>query len=1265
MALSDLDLTSSGLFTDLDSLVTSLSAYSATASSDLVRFTTDTPHLLTANDRVTVFNVSNQLTTAGDPFTLTGTFRVEDVPSANTFTVNLSLSVPGTRTESSVVDFTADVSPGTTISETSASLPAGLIAENFTGAAETTGTGQFFTTEIQVDAINRSITFLSTSGTDVIDAILNNTPIDILDGNLSIAGKGVAGQALYSFFKYAYKTVPRMPQFTFPMSSITNEQFEFINTWYMLETPIYQNARTVVTNATITTNSITTTDTTVDFRKYQAGEQVRVYTDTGNDSDVMTVNATTKLSITFNETTLNAGTDNAVVDGRFEVRSADLVRTAGFTFLDNTGSYIKEYYAGVITLGSLVDIVDQPYYLQESTATASTYNTIYTGPANQPVAIRKVANSRLSDGGSDAGNLYSDMQINARAGAVFTAGTSMTIDFENASYENLSTIQSPDASEFVGLSANDIVYVNTNNAASGHYTVLSATGTAGGNTDLLILKESLSVDATATVTVSALDSIVTTKSLQITDGTFTDVGADGATTPDTVTLNNIPAVDLDLVDLQIGDLFAVRGTPASVNDRVYEISSTAAAGLSNGIYSSVTITIDNTATSLPTDGNKTNVVGQDESNVAFSMYTCDKWGVPAKVGTDMSIFSDGDLTTITNADTGGNNLTARIAAHDQLSSSAYTLAYPASTFTASESGQDMIVDSDRRTAFKIFVRERGKSYAESALSDIGVTNMSTIVYRFPITNATDINIFSIADSQLDSAATSTDAGDVPADQSLSGTNMGAIQIHYLRNPQTGLDNLNIAGAWTAGVNYNVGDVVQVSHPNANGSTQGGNTAWSGTDGKWFYLAQDTRQAVAGSLAATSLSAQSDTLTEVTSAVAGTDILFSPIGQSKSTSFGNGGANAVIVDTNATSQNFDTAGFDVGDVITVSGSATNTFDGNNFKISGFATDTSVDGTATNNVIILENESGYDTWSSPLTETAGISSTRIKHTAMWKDWSAFINQGDNVNVPFKEPLEFPSRGNYTSPDPSLQGGQRQVRDNYYPFDVIIDAVDTLNDGNTPYVDVTNTTSTTGVYEFSQWALRLNDYINESASGLPQYQRTGQIANLLVDFVGDTLVTRQGVFIDDIDIDDQNAVQFTDYEGTTNLTYPKVVQVVLNFNENLQADNDAVFYLYYTTLNGADNDFGEINAQQVVESDGSTIVGTRSGNQNKVNNNASYSFQYGYDEDTAGGTKSTGVNFNVTAVAIGLTNGVYVTSAADVTDTGAIITLVSPVERNYINP
>ena len=86
--------------------------------------------------------------------------------------------------------------------------------------------GIFQSDEVYIDAVNKEFYFKGTAA-----------------GGFENIGSGVTGQALYSFFKDRWKNDPNLPQYEFPMLSITNEQFEFINGWQPDDT-------TAVTHAT-------------------------------------------------------------------------------------------------------------------------------------------------------------------------------------------------------------------------------------------------------------------------------------------------------------------------------------------------------------------------------------------------------------------------------------------------------------------------------------------------------------------------------------------------------------------------------------------------------------------------------------------------------------------------------------------------------------------------------------------------------------------------------------------------------------------------------------------------------------------------------------------------------------------------------------------------------------------------------------------------------------------------------------------------------
>lgn len=227
-----------------------------------------------------------------------------------------------------------------------------------------------------------------------------------------------------------------------------------------------------------------------------------------------------------------------------------------------------------------------------------------------------------------------------------------------------------------------------------------------------------------------------------------------------------------------------------------------------------------------------------------------------------------------------------------------------------------------------------------------------------------------------------------------------------------------------------------------------------------------------------------------------------------------------------------------------------------------------------------------------------------------------------------------------------GERQLGTNYYPYTVIIDADSTV--GST----VSGTARTAQIYEKVQYQLRQNSDIDGGANGAI----TGKTADALLRFVGDTLVTSPGVFIESINSNDTNAIEFYDAAGTKR-TYPYVAAGTLVFNDNLINDPSAIYRMYFTTLPGANNDFGEASAVIVQDSMAADIAGNIGGSSSK-------SWSFSYDLNTQGG-RTPATDAAVTVVAIGLSSGQYVSTTSLITRaTGQNISLVAAKERNFSN-
>lgn len=230
-------------------------------------------------------------------------------------------------------------------------------------------------------------------------------------------------------------------------------------------------------------------------------------------------------------------------------------------------------------------------------------------------------------------------------------------------------------------------------------------------------------------------------------------------------------------------------------------------------------------------------------------------------------------------------------------------------------------------------------------------------------------------------------------------------------------------------------------------------------------------------------------------------------------------------------------------------------------------------------------------------------------------------------------------------SYTEGEKQIGSGYYPFTVIIDADTDVG------ASASGDARTAQIYEKIQYQLRQNADIDAGSNG----SITGKTADSLLRFVGDTLVTSNGVFIESVNANDINIIEFYDATGTKR-TYPFVAAGNLLFNSNLVNDASAKYWMFFTDLPGG-NDYGTSNAIIVDDNAGTDITGTVSG--------ASIPFTFAYDSNVQGG-RTAGTDADVTVVAIGLNTGQFVTTTATITrSAGQNISLTAALERNYSNP
>jgi len=214
-----------------------------------------------------------------------------------------------------------------------------------------------------------------------------------------------------------------------------------------------------------------------------------------------------------------------------------------------------------------------------------------------------------------------------------------------------------------------------------------------------------------------------------------------------------------------------------------------------------------------------------------------------------------------------------------------------------------------------------------------------------------------------------------------------------------------------------------------------------------------------------------------------------------------------------------------------------------------------------------------------------------------------------------------------------GEREIGGSYYPFSIIVD-------GNGAVAE--------DVYTKIQYLLRQNSDIDSGAG-----TQTGIVTQLLMGFVGDTLITTTGVYIDDYDANDVNRLTFTDSTGVAR-TEPYTATGTLNFNSVLTAGGTGYYRMYFTDLAGA-NDYGLTGAITVQNALGADIAGTITG--------SSIPFTFDYDGNVQGG-RTAGTNAAVTVVAGNAGSAKPVVTTYTITRaTNQGITLTAETDRAYL--
>ncbi len=190
---------------------------------------------------------------------------------------------------------------------------------------------------------------------------------------------------------------------------------------------------------------------------------------------------------------------------------------------------------------------------------------------------------------------------------------------------------------------------------------------------------------------------------------------------------------------------------------------------------------------------------------------------------------------------------------------------------------------------------------------------------------------------------------------------------------------------------------------------------------------------------------------------------------------------------------------------------------------------------------------------------------------------------------------------------------------------------------------------IYTKIQYLLRQNSNINAAGTA---GTIIGKTAADLLSFVGDTLVTSQSVYIDNILPADSNRIEFYD-DSNTKRTNPYTAAGTISFNAALVGAGSS-YRLMFSAPPGAGNDYGEAGAITVNDASGTPITGTISASP--------ISFTYDYDGNTQAGY-SAGTDRPVTLIGIRPGSGKFVVATGTLTRSKTIaLSLVAEQDRVY---
>jgi hypothetical protein len=200
---------------------------------------------------------------------------------------------------------------------------------------------------------------------------------------------------------------------------------------------------------------------------------------------------------------------------------------------------------------------------------------------------------------------------------------------------------------------------------------------------------------------------------------------------------------------------------------------------------------------------------------------------------------------------------------------------------------------------------------------------------------------------------------------------------------------------------------------------------------------------------------------------------------------------------------------------------------------------------------------------------------------------------------------------------------------------------------------------IYTKIQYLLRQNSDIDGTSGSV-----IGKTAGLLANFVGPTLVTGfyaptnpngggSGVLVQGLAAADVNSIDLYD-NSSVKRNYPYQAVGTINANSSL-VGGSSYYRMFFTTLPGSTNDYGESGAVTVNDASGNPITGVLS--------SSSISFTFDYDGNVQGG-RTPGTDAAVTVVAGNPNSAKPVVATGTLTRSKTIsLTLVAETDRAYL--